>query len=598
MRTSYNEPSAAIVGPRQRVVPTAHACAVGCERNGPVVNPRRLAASRAACAALMAAAPLAAFAQIIPAPPLHEAGGSTYRIFVRGAPIGAEQVAVTRTADGWTIVSSGRLGAPFDVVGRRVQVRYTPDWHPVELSFDATVRGQHQTVHTIVEGTIAKSEINVGGQATQKSDTIAADAVLVLPNSFFGPYEALAARLRTATSGATVPVYTVPQGSFSVRAGDSATEQIQTAAGVVATRRTHITLMLPAAALDGDVWTDHTGRLVRISLPAQSVEFVREDIASVSSRTVPISRPNDEPVKIPGNGFVLAGTLSRPTTTTEKRLPAIVLVGGSGPTDRDEMMFGIPILGQIANALADAGFMALRYDKRGIGQSGGRAEAASLADFTEDGRAAVKWLSDRKDVDPKRIAVVGHSEGGAVALMAAAKDKRIAGVVVIGTNGGSGAELVLAQQQHLLNRSTMTAEERQAKVDLQKRIHEAVLTGKGWDQLPADVRRQVDNPEFQSILLNDPAKVIPDVRQPILIVQGELDTQVEPSNADKLEALARKRKNAPPVDVVKVPGVNHLLVPAKTGEVDEYGTLTEKQVSANVTDAIGTWLKKTLSGAR
>ncbi|OLD20033.1 MAG: hypothetical protein AUJ01_04880 [Acidobacteria bacterium 13_1_40CM_3_65_5] len=546
----------------------------------------------------MAAAPLAAFAQIIPAPPLQEAGGSTYRIFVRGAPIGAEQVAVTRTADGWTIVSSGRLGAPFDVVGRRVQVRYTPDWHPVELSFDATVRGQHQTVHTIVEGTIAKSEINVGGQATQKSDTIAADAVLVLPNSFFGPYEALAARLRTATSGATVPVYTVPQGSFSVRAGDSATEQIQTAAGVVATRRTHITLMLPAAALDGDVWTDHTGRLVRISLPAQSVEFVREDIASVSSRTVPISRPNDEPVKIPGNGFVLAGTLSRPTTTTEKRLRAIVLVGGSGPTDRDEMMFGIPILGQIANALADAGFMALRYDKRGIGQSGGRAEAASLADFTEDVRAAVKWLSDRKDVDPKRIAVVGHSEGGAVALMAAAKDKRIAGVVVIGTNGGSGAELVLAQQQHLLNRSTMTAEERQAKVDLQKRIHEAVVTGKGWDQLPADVRRQVDNPEFQSILLNDPAKVIPDVRQPILIVQGELDTQVEPSNADKLEALARKRKNAPPVDVVKVPGVNHLLVPAKTGEVDEYGTLTEKQVSANVTDAIGTWLKKTLSGAR
>ena len=598
MRTSYNEPSAAIVGPRQRVVPTAHACAVGCERSGPVVNPRRLAASRAACAALMAAAPLAAFAQIIPVPPLQEAGGSTYRIFVRGAPIGAEQVAVTRTADGWTIVSSGRLGAPFDVVGRRVQVRYTPDWHPVELSFDATVRGQHQTVHTIVEGTIAKSEINVGGQATQKSDTIAADAVLVLPNSFFGPYEALAARLRTATSGATVPVYTVPQGSFSVRAGDSATEQIQTAAGVVATRRTHITLMLPAAALDGDVWTDHTGRLVRISLPAQSVEFVREDIASVSSRTVPISRPNDEPVKIPGNGFVLAGTLSRPTTTTEKRLPAIVLVGGSGPTDRDEMMFGIPILGQIANALADAGFMALRYDKRGIGQSGGRAEAASLADFTEDVRAAVKWLSDRKDADPKRIAVVGHSEGGAVALMAAAKDKRIAGVVVIGTNGGSGAELVLAQQQHLLNRSTMTAEERQAKVDLQKRIHEAVLTGKGWDQLPADVRRQVDNPEFQSILLNDPAKVIPDVRQPILIVQGELDTQVEPSNADKLEALARKRKNAPPVDVVKVPGVNHLLVPAKTGEVDEYGTLTEKQVSANVTDAIGTWLKKTLSGAR
>ena len=88
------------------------------------------------------------------------------------------------------------------------------------------------------------------------------------------------------------------------------------------------------------------------------------------------------------------------------------------------------------------------------------------------------------------------------------------------------------------------------------------------------------------------------VRQPLLIVQGELDTQVEPQNADRLEALARARKNAPPSEVVKVPGVNHLLVPATTGEVDEYGTLKDKQVSRQVTDAIVTWLKKTLSTAR
>ena len=88
------------------------------------------------------------------------------------------------------------------------------------------------------------------------------------------------------------------------------------------------------------------------------------------------------------------------------------------------------------------------------------------------------------------------------------------------------------------------------------------------------------------------------MRQPLLIVQGELDTQVEPANADRLEALARKRKNAPPVEVVKVPGVNHLLVPATTGEVDEYATLKDKHVSPAVTEAIVTWLNKTLSAAR
>src|SRR5262245_4366551 len=551
---------------------------------------------RAALAALTVALPLAASAQIIPAPPpLPEAGGTPYRIFLRGAPIGTEQIATTRTADGWTIVSSGRIGAPFDIVGRRVQVRYTADWHPLEFSFDALVRGQQQIVRTNVDGTTATSRSSAGGQASEKSDTIAADALLVLPTSFFGPYEALAARLRNAAPGATIPVYVVPQGSFSVRAGESAAEQIQTSGGVVSTRRTHITLLMPAASLDADVWTDQGGRLVRVSLPAQSLEFVREDVSAVSSRTVLISRPNDEPIKIPGNGFVIAGTVSRPTASTEKQLPAVVLVGGSGPTDRDEVISGIPILGQLANAIADAGFTVVRYDKRGIGQSGGRAEAATLADFTEDVRAVVKWLSDRKDVDDRRIAVIGHNEGAAVALMAAAKDKRIAAVGVIGAAGVTGAELVLEQQQHMLNRSTMSAEEKQAKIDLQKRIHEAVLTGKGWEHVPVAMRQQVDNPEFQSILMNDPAKVMPDVKQPLLIVQAELDTQVAPSNADKLEALARKRKNTPPVEVVKVPGVNHLLVPAQTGEMDEYATLTDKQVSANVTAPIVSWLKKTLS---
>src|SRR4029077_10676425 len=106
--------------------------------------------------------------------------------------------------------------------------------------------------------------------------------------------------------------------------------------------------------------------------------------------------------------------------------PAVVLVGGSGATDRDEVVYGIPILGQISEALADAGFIVVRYDKRGIGQSGGRAESASLVDYAEDVRAAVKLLADRKDVDAKRIVVIGRAEGGAIALIAASKDKKIA----------------------------------------------------------------------------------------------------------------------------------------------------------------------------
>jgi len=541
------------------------------------------------------ALPLAAAAQQPPVPPaLQEAGATSFTIFLGGAPIGTEQIAVNRLAAGWTIASTGRLGAPIDIVARRLQVRYTPEWRAVELTLDATVRGQAQTIRTVVEGTTAKSDLVVAGQATGKTDTVDPDALLLLPTGFFSPYEALAAHLRTAAAGSEMPVYLVPQGSIRVRIGESSGEQIQTAARMVTARRTHITLVLTAAQIDADLWTDDAGRMIRFSVPAQSLEVVREDIAAVSSRSVTISRPNDEQVNIPSNGFSLVGTLSRPAQAGATRLPAVVLVGGSGPADRDSVVFGVPVLGQIAGALADAGFIVVRYDKRGIGQSGGRAESASLADYSEDVRATIKVLADRKDVDPKRIAAIGHSEGGLVALMAAAKDKRIGAVGLIATPGITGADIVLAQQQRLLSRMKLTPEEKQAKVDAQKKIHEAVMTGKGLELLPPDVRRSVDNAEFQSLLMSDPAKLVQDVRQPLLVVQGELDTQVEPGNADKLEALARKRKNAPPVEVVKVPGINHLLVPATTGEADEYGTLKDKQVSQVVTQAIVTWLKKTL----
>jgi len=556
----------------------------------------------AALVSLAAARPQTAFAQPPPAVP---DGASGFTIFVRALPVGNEQMALTRSADGWSIVSSGRIGAPLDVIARRVEIRYTPDWRPRDMTIDATVRGQPHSIRTVVTGTSAKTDFTTSAQPGQKTDPIDPSAVLIVPSPFFSPYEALAQKLKTAAAGAEIPVYNAPIGSFAVRVGESSAQQIQTAGRLIAAKRTRVTLMTPSGSVDADIWTDEPGRMIRLSIPTQSLEVVRDDVAAVSSRSVIISRANDQPVQIPSNGFSLVGTISTPTSaarttagepgkTAAARLPAVVLVGGSGPTDRDGLAYGIPILGEIAGALADAGFLVVRYDKRGIGQSGGRAESASLTDYADDVSAAVKMLADRKDIDPKRIAVIGHSEGGSVAMIAAAKDKRIAAVALVATPGVTGAEIVLAQQKHLLDRSTLSAEEKQTKIDQQKRIHQAVITGKGLDELPPEVRRAVDNTEFQSILVTDPAKVMPNMRKPLLIVQPELDTQVEPANADKLDALAKQRKNAPPVETVKIPGVNHLLAPATSGEVEEYARLTERHVSPAVTQALVAWLKKVL----
>jgi fermentation-respiration switch protein FrsA (DUF1100 family) len=162
------------------------------------------------------------------------------------------------------------------------------------------------------------------------------------------------------------------------------------------------------------------------------------------------------------------------------------------------------------------------------------------------------------------------------------------------TPGVTGAELNLAQVQHALDRTNRSPEDKQRILDLQKNIQQAVLTGAGWEQL-ADYRKQADTPWFQSFLAFDPARVMRDVRQPILIVQGELDTQVAPSNAERLEALASQRKNKAGVQIVKVPGVNHLLAPAVTGEADEYPKLKDKRVSAEVTQAVVSWLQTTFA---
>jgi pimeloyl-ACP methyl ester carboxylesterase len=383
--------------------------------------------------------------------------------------------------------------------------------------------------------------------------------------------------------------------SLTVTVVDSATEQIQTSSRTIAAHKTHVTISTPGLPLDLNIWGDENGRLLRITVPAQNIDVARDDIASVAARQVVVSRANDERVRIPANGFTLAGTLSKPKATAGAPLPAVILVGGSGPADRDGIAFGIPTLGELAGGLADAGLIVLRYDKRGVGQSGGRPETAGLSDFSDDQRAAIKFLQSRKDVDPKRIAVVGHSEGGLVSLISADREKRIAAVVLLATPGIPGSDLVLAQQQRILDRSNLAETDKQARIDLQKRINEAAMTGKGLEQFPADVRRQIDNAEFQSLLSTDPGRILPNIRQPVLIVQGLLDTQVEPSNADRLETLARQRKPPATVHVVKVPGINHLLVPATTGEVDEYASLADQHVSPAVVSAVADWLKKTLS---
>jgi fermentation-respiration switch protein FrsA (DUF1100 family) len=185
-----------------------------------------------------------------------------------------------------------------------------------------------------------------------------------------------------------------------------------------------------------------------------------------------------------------------------------------------------------------------------------------------------------------------------VGLLAAAREKRIAAVVSIAGPSTTGAELILEQQRHALDQLSLSPEEREKRIALQKQIQSAVLTGKGWETVPAELRRDADTPWFQSLLAFDPSKVVDDVRQPLLFLHGALDRQVPVEHAERLSDLARKTSRSKSVELVIVRGVNHLLVPATTGEVSEYGSLTDRNVSPDISSTAATWLMKTFAAIR
>jgi pimeloyl-ACP methyl ester carboxylesterase len=526
-------------------------------------------------------------------------GPASFRVFLQGRLVGAEDVIVRRSETGVIISGSGRLGAPLDFTTRRIEIRYDPQWRPQSLALEASTKGGTLGIQTTFANGQAENEVNQTGVVKRKADTVSADTI-VLPSLFFGSYEALALRLASIPDGGSFKVYVAPQAEIPVKQTGRSSQRIETAGRVIDVRTYALTFQNPGAAVDAIVWTDESGRLLRFEVAAQSLLVVHEDLASVASRTQVMSRAGDQTVTFPGNGFNLTGTLSQPSGSpnAKGRYPAIILVAGSGFQDRDENIAGVPVFAQLAGGLADAGYYVLRYDKRGTGQSGGREEAATIDDYAEDLRAAVRFVRERRDVDPKRVVLFGHSEGAWVALVAASKEEdNVAAVAVAGCASGTGGQLVLEQQSHLVENTNLSPAERQARIDLQKHIQAAVVGETSWDGVPEPLRRQADTPWFRSFLGFSPAPVIAKVKQPLLILQGTLDQEVPARHAATLGEMAKARKKMPPESarVVAFDGVNHLLVQATTGELAEYPMLANKVVDQRVVKTTADWLAEVLA---
>jgi fermentation-respiration switch protein FrsA (DUF1100 family) len=309
-------------------------------------------------------------------------------------------------------------------------------------------------------------------------------------------------------------------------------------------------------------------------------------------------------------GVRLAGTLTVPQG--KGPFPAVVLVQGSGAINRDGDVAGHKTLLVMADHLSRQGIAVLRYDKRGVGKSTGKLREATLPDLAADAEAALRFLRSRPEVDPRHIGVVGHSEGGLVAPLIAARDPKLGFIVMLAGPGLRG-ERVLVEQLALTSKARGVPER---LVERDRQLHQALFAAmvaepssesanakaslilqeaerKG--ELPTGAGKTLverfGTPWFHGLLSYEPGAVLKTVRQPVLALNGERDLQVPP--AMNLGAIRQALHDNPRATVKQLPGLNHLFQTAQTGAIGEYAEIEETFAPAAL-ETISAWIKTAL----
>ena len=333
----------------------------------------------------------------------------------------------------------------------------------------------------------------------------------------------------------------------------------------------------------------------------------------------------EEEVTFHNADITLAGTLTLPESGAPH--PAVVMITGSGPQNRDEELFGFKPFHLIADHLTRNGIAVLRFDDRGVGGSTGSVSEATTEDFARDVLAAVDFLKNRSDIDPERIGLIGHSEGGIVAPLASSMSDDVAFMVLMAGTSVSGAEILIEQGALIMRASGATEADMEKQIAFQKRTFEAIRSGDGWDELAADLETRLresiaempdsqrnaitdvdayidaqiqaqltalQTPWLRYFLDYDPAVTLRTIDTPILALFGELDLQVPPAqNRGPLEQALRDG-NHPDYTVRVLPRANHLFITATTGSPTEYATL-EKVFVPEFLPLITEWILERVS---
>ena len=363
----------------------------------------------------------------------------------------------------------------------------------------------------------------------------------------------------------------------------------------------------------------------RLPLTLQRTAAAPTPVLATTPRGAKPNRPQEPVAPFPyraeevqflnkGANVRLAGTLTLPPG--QGPFPAAVLLTGSGPQDRDETIYNHKPFLLIADYLTRRGIAVLRFDDRGAGKSGGDAKAMTAAIYATDAEAALQFLRARPEINGKEVGLIGHSEGGTAGIRAAATAPGAAFLVLLGTAGLPGGEVVV--QQALANARMKTTDPKiLAGVEQRQRTMLAItqrvtdpqlaqqqmvtvlmpnisLPPEQMAQLRAAAAGQASlfiTPSFRYLLTDNPTQTLRAVKCPVLALGGSKDMQVV-SNTN-LPALdkALKASGNRDVTVRELPGLNHMFQTAPTGGLDEYGRI-EETFSPAALQAMGDWLAK------
>jgi fermentation-respiration switch protein FrsA (DUF1100 family) len=306
----------------------------------------------------------------------------------------------------------------------------------------------------------------------------------------------------------------------------------------------------------------------------------------------------------------LAGTLTLPSGSGP--FPAAILISAAGPHDRDESLAGHRPLLVLADHLTRKGIAVLRFDKRGIGKSNGDYANSTMEDFTDDTAAGLAYLNTRKEIDLKKIGLIGHSEGGLIPPMVATNSQSVAWIVLLAGPGLKGEDVLLLQSELILRGAGVSDGEvartlafnkqtyalvRQEKdpTTLEAKLMELVrTTGIGAALPPAAVQAQVRllvSPWFRFFLDYDPVPALQKTLCPLLALNGEKDLQIPPK--ENLARIQKALQDAGNHDfqTTELAGLNHLFQHCPTGSPTEYGGILET-MAPEALNAVSDWVLK------